>query len=331
MRFILGLLVMFAGSSLFSADWETVTENLAKKEKAGYGGICGVLVDHTNGHVFLNISDKGHFRSTDRGASFTPFSTPFKGRTEWPGCFNFDPTEKTNRLVTALVYGSPILVGDRKGSDWSVLGNKSVHIDWCVLDWAAADPKCIFAFKHESGGVLLRSMDGGKTYSEIGKGFSSAWVFDEKVAVVTQAKTKTQPNPKLMRTTDSGDTWSPVADFTTDALPKWRNGKLYWVVENALITTTDNGATWTKVSDLKDVKLGPIFGKKQGHLFVLTKAGISESFDDGKTWGKSIPLPKELKGWSALTWLDYDPINDILYILKMGSELFRLHRTQGEG
>lgn len=134
-----------------------------------------------------------------------------------------------------------------------------------------------------------------------------------------------------MRTTKSGDNWSQVAEFATDALPKWGNGKLYWVVENALIATTDQGATWSKISNLKDVKLGPIFGKKQGHPFVLTKTGISESFDEGKSWGKTIPLPKDLKGWSPLTCLDYDPINDIFYVLKTGSELFRLQRTKGEG
>ncbi len=331
MRFFLGLLTLSVCSPLFSADWETVTDNLAKKENAGYGGICGVLVDHTNGNVFLNISDKGLYRSTDKGSNFSPFFGPFKGRTEWPGCMGFDPTGKTKRLVTALVYGSPILMGDQQGSPWKVLGKQAVHMDWCVMDWVNADSKCLFAFKHESGGVLVRSKDGGKTFLEIGKGFSSAWVFDEKIAVTTQAKTKTQPNPKLMRTTDSGDTWVPVADFTSDALPKWSKGKLYWVVDNALIATTDSGATWSKLSDLKDVKLGPIFGKKEGHFFVLTKTGICESFDDGKTWGETIPLPKELKGWSPLTWLDYDPINDILYVLKMGSELFRFKRTQGNG
>ena len=29
---------------------------------------------------------------------------------------------------------------------------------------------------------------------------------------------------------------------------------------------------------------------------------------------------------SALTWLDYDPKNDVLYVMKMGSDLFRLAR-----
>ena len=37
-------------------------------------------------------------------------------------------------------------------------------------------------------------------------------------------------------------------------------------------------------------------------------------------------LPKDLKGVSALTWLEYDPVHDTLYVMKMGSELFKLER-----
>lgn len=32
-----------------------------------------------------------------------------------------DPTGKTKKLVTALVYGSPILLGDNEGKKWNVL------------------------------------------------------------------------------------------------------------------------------------------------------------------------------------------------------------------
>ena len=35
---------------------------------------------------------------------------------------------------------------------------------------------------------------------------------------------------------------------------------------------------------------------------------------------------RALGGLSALTWLDYDPDADALYLMKMGSELYRLGR-----
>ena len=46
----------------------------------------------------------------------------------------------------------------------------------------------------------------------------------------------------------------------------------------------------------------------------------------GSTWSKPLPLPKGLGPVSALTWLDYDPAADAVYVMKMGSELYRLGR-----
>ncbi|MFM8272038.1 MAG: hypothetical protein ACKODX_06845 [Gemmata sp.] len=53
-----------------------------------------------------------------------------------------------------------------------------------------------------------------------------------------------------------------------------------------------------------------------------------ESTDAGATWGKPIPVPKELKGVSPLTWLEYDPKSDTVYVMKMTSDLYRLSRAK---
>ena len=46
-----------------------------------------------------------------------------------------------------------------------------------------------------------------------------------------------------------------------------------------------------------------------------------------KTWGKAIALPKSFGGVSALSWIEYDPVHDVLYVMKMGSELYRRERV----
>jgi hypothetical protein len=61
-------------------------------------------------------------------------------------------------------------------------------------------------------------------------------------------------------------------------------------------------------------------------MFVLTGGGIVESSDGGATWSKAIALPKTFGGVSALSWMEYDPVHDILYVMKMGSDLYRLER-----
>jgi photosystem II stability/assembly factor-like uncharacterized protein len=188
--------------------------------------------------------------------------------------------------------------------------------------------KFLLTLKHEANGLMLRSQDGGKTFDEIGKGYGPAWVFNSTTAVAFKLKTKDSPKGGIVRTADAGKTWAPVADFTPNpiALPRWHDKSLYWLADGALHKTNDNGATWEKVSAIKDPKYGPVFGKSAKHLLVLTNAGIVESTDGGTTWGAPLPAPKELKGLGGLTWLDYDPTGDVLYIMKMGTELYMTKR-----
>jgi photosystem II stability/assembly factor-like uncharacterized protein len=321
---------MLAGiaAPAFAADWEPVTADLVKSEKPGYGGLCGVAVDHSTSDVLVNLSDKGLYRSNDQGKSWKKLGPVIKGRTEWPGCLQLDPTGISPRALLALVYGAPIGFSRDAGESWSQVDPKSSHVDWAAVDWTDSDSKFILTLKHESGGLLIVSHDGGKTFTDVGKGYGPAWVFDGQTAVVAEMRTKDRPKPKLLRSTNGAKTWEPVGEYTATALPKWHDGVLYWVVEGALLSTTDQGKTWKKLSDLKDGRYGPIFGKDAKHQFVLTKAGIVESSDGGVTWAKPIALPKELKGWSPLTWMEYDPKNDVLYVMKMTSDLYRMTRAK---
>src|SRR5262249_24588298 len=210
-----------------------------------------------------------------------------------------DGTGKTKTLVTALVYGAPVSTSSDGGATWKVMHGKSSHVDWCAVDWTDPDRKFVLALKHESGGMLIASRDGGASFAEIGKGYGTGWVFDGKTAVVAEAKTKDRPRPNLMRTTDAGRTWkpcgayNPVGTGSAEALPKWRDGTLYWLVDGGLIATTDAGESWKKMSEIKEGRYGPIFGKDAKQMFVLTNAGINETTDGGATWGKPIAPPKE--------------------------------------
>jgi photosystem II stability/assembly factor-like uncharacterized protein len=314
--------------SASAADWQAVAGDLIAKEKPGFGGLSGVVVDHATGTLFVNLSDRGVFRSGDQGKSWERLGKEFKGRTEWPGCLMLDPTGKSKRLLCATVYGGPVAIASLEDDSWRLLDAKCGHVDWCAIDWGDAEMKFVLALKHESGGTLLVSNDGGKRFEEAGKGYGPAWVFDANMAVLAEAKTKDKPKPGLLRTTDGGKSFKPCGDYSATALPKWRGDTLYWLVDGALIKTTDAGKSWDKVCDLKDGRYGPIFGKDAKQLFVLTGAGVIESTDGGATWSQPIALPKELKGVSPLTWMDYDPSHDVLYVMKMGSELYRMERAK---
>jgi photosystem II stability/assembly factor-like uncharacterized protein len=184
--------------------------------------------------------------------------------------------------------------------------------------------KFILTLKHESGGLLLRSRDGGKSFDELGKGHGPAWVFDTDTAVVTLSKTKDRPKGSLVRTADGGKTFQACGDYGPVSLPRWFDGALYWLADGKLIKTTNKGENWEKICDLKDGRFGPVFGKDAKHLFVLTGAGVVESTDAGATWAKPIPIPPEMKGVTPLTWMAYDPTKDVIYLMKMTSELYKL-------
>jgi photosystem II stability/assembly factor-like uncharacterized protein len=325
MRYLLSVLLTFSClGAVPAADWQPLAHDLVAQEKPGFGGLCGLLVDHATGHVYVNLSDRGLYRSTNQGRTWEQLGKPFRGRTEWPGCLLLDPTGKSKRLLVALVYGAPLTLGTLDGGDWKTLQPKSSHIDWAAIDWTDPDPGLILALKHESGGLLLQSRDGGRSFTEVGKGYGPAWVFDGSTAVVAGLKNKERPRPGLLRTSDSGKTFQPAGDYTATALPKWHKDTLYWLVDGALLTTTDKGENWKKLAEIKDGRYGPIFGKDDKHLFVLTGGGIITSTDGGASWSKPIAMPKELKGGSALTWIDYDPVHDLLYTMKMGSDLFQM-------
>jgi photosystem II stability/assembly factor-like uncharacterized protein len=326
---LLALTLLLGQPNPGSAQWQPLTQKLIETEKPGFGKLCGVVVDPANGDLFINLSDKGFYLSKDQGRTWKRTTTmEIKGRTEWPGCLMLDPTRKTRDLVTALVYGAPIGISSDAGASWRFLDRKSSHVDWCVLDWTDPDRKFILTLKHESGGLLLVSRDGGKSFEEVGKGYGPAWIFDGRTAVVAEAPGKTRPRPRLLRSTDAGKTFTPCGEYRATALPRWRDGLLYWVVDGALITTADRGQTWTKAGDLKDGRCGPVFGKDSKHLFVLTGSGIVESTDGGASWSKPLPLPREMGGSSPLSWLEYDPGHDVLYVMKMGSDLFKLERRR---
>jgi hypothetical protein len=141
--------------------WQPMLGDLPKAEKAGFGGLCGVLVDHATGEVVINLSDRGFYHSTDGAKTFRRLTDPPPmGRTETPGRFLRDPTGKTGTLLATLVYGAPGGTSPDGGATWTPMDGKSVYADWCAVDWTDPDRKFVLALKHESGGLLIASRDG---------------------------------------------------------------------------------------------------------------------------------------------------------------------------
>ena len=164
-------------------------------------------------------------------------------------------------MVAALVYGAPVSVSTDFGATFRFLDARSEHIDWCAVDWSDPAMGFILALKHEQDGLLIASNDGGKSFRDVGKGYISGWVFDDRTAVVAA---ETPDGGELRRTTDGGATFAAAGNFTPPGngsartLPKWKDGKLYWLTRDGLIASGDKGATWTTVAKVDEPLNGPV-------------------------------------------------------------------------
>lgn len=316
--------------SVMAQDWMPITVELLKSEKTGFGGLCGFVVQQPTGDLVVNLSDRGMFYSIDQGVSWQRWTTTeLKGRTETPLCLMLDPKDE-KKLVSTLVYGSPIIVSDDRTDGWRTLAETSTHVDWCAVDWNDPEMKFILTLKHESGDLLVVSRDAGKSFEEVGKGYGPAWIFDNTTAVVAEAKSANNKQPGLLRTTDAGRTFEPCGDHFAKALPRFKAGTLFWLTTAGLISSADQGQTWKKLSEVTEGICGPVFGADINHLLILTSKGIRESQDGGVTWLPVIALPAEMKGVNHLSWIGYDSEHDFLYVMKMGSELYQWRRASSK-
>jgi len=160
--------------------------------------------------------------------------------------------------------------------------------------WACAD-----------GGVVVRSLDGGRTWTRVSAPTSNNLycinALDENVAIVGDGPDSGPA--RLFRTTDGGQTWQVVSESGS-----FWNAIHFFDAQNGiaqsdpvsptsgfiLVKTTDGGATWTPIAQQVAAANGEFglvgsfqfvgnvgwFGTNQGRVF--------RSTDAGNTWSSSI-------------------------------------------
>ncbi len=175
---------------------------------------------------------------------------------------------------------------------------------------------------------MIASDDGGATFREVGKGFIGGWVFGSGTAVVSRELAG--GGAELQRTVDGGRTFARCADFSVAGsmsfrpLPKWYDGKLYWATREGVIASADEGATWERVASIEGALYGPVFGAREGRFFLLTERGVVETRDGGATFSEPVAPPEGFGSVEGLTWLEFAPGRDALYLMKMAGELYRM-------
>ena len=319
MKSFLTFVLAFSTFAAIAAEWVNISDPVtAPFPKPGtYGPTAGVAVDRVSGDVFMIASDYGIWKSSDHGKTFARVDDKtIGGRCETGWALQFDPAGK--RMFCFMIYGSSAMTSDG-GKSWAK--SKVSHLDYGGVDWADSG-KRLLALRHESGGVLTTSDDGGATWTDLEKGFNNCGVFDRKTFVATKAKEK-----GIFRSTDTGATWTQVSTNTPSAaVPVVFKGSGYWATGKGLIVSADNGATWTNLNAPTDTSFGPYFGKDEKHFVVVGKSGFHETKDGGKTWQLAAPLPAGFTAGRVGPNYAWDSKADIFYASTMSKPAFKWQR-----
>jgi hypothetical protein len=309
---------------LYAGEWVTISDEiLAELEKDHPKSkdkfttmTAGISVDRVSGDVYLLANNIGICKSTDQGKTFALVSgKSVTGRFETGWGLNIDPAG--GRLMCFTIYGSAAYSGDG-GKTWQT--SKTGHLDYGAVDWGDTG-KALLAIGHESGGKLLYSVDAGKAWKELGKGYSAAGLFDARTLM---SFTKAEG---LVRSTDGGEKWTKVSDekLAAPVMVEFK-GTGYWLGEKGLLVSKDKGATWVVAGPVpKGACLGPMFGGDESRMMVVGPEGFFETRDGGKTWGLAAPLAPKIKVQKYGQWANYawDPVHNIFYASQMMEPAWR--------
>ena len=328
---ILGIFPALALAQQPAANWVNISNPIVQqltdsgKKIAWPGQTAGVAVDPATGDVYMIIPDQGIWKSSDRGATFSRADKgEIGGRCETGYSINVDPAGG-GRLACFMLDGKCGMTLDG-GTTWQSFKGVGRNWDFAAVDWSQPEPKAIFAARHESGGEIYTSNDGGKSWKQIDKDpkYTAVGIFDETTLVTTKGE-------GILRSSDAGTTWEKVSDLQpVGRVMKIYKNVAYWIAKDGLITSTDKGKSWKRQGSNVEAGWGPFFTDDEKHIMLAGRKGFIETHDAGLTWTIVATLPpiKEFDdrrpGWFLN--VGWDPKGDVFYASRMGFATYKLQR-----
>ncbi|MCY2965293.1 MAG: hypothetical protein NT069_16950 [Planctomycetota bacterium] len=314
------------------ARWVDISTSVVQKltdagEKTAWPGeTAGVAVDSSSGDVYMIVTGLGVWKSTDTGKKFTRVDGGLVGgRCETSFALQGDSGGK--RLACFMLDGKCAWSGD-SGKIWNAFTDVGRNWDYAAVDWSTDKVTTIFAALHESGGKVLLSRDGGKSWNKL---FEDAefdksgglGIFDAKTLVYTQK------GQGIQRSIDAGQTWTKIDHHEpVGRVVRVSKGKGYWLAKEGLLVSTDQGATWSVQGTAVDASIGPYLDpRNQQRIVVAGGKGIFWTEDGGESWKKVADLPAGFEKLPKAGWFTnvaWDPVHDVFYVSRMGKPTYRL-------
>jgi photosystem II stability/assembly factor-like uncharacterized protein len=220
----------------------------------------------------------------------------------------YDPAHPDTFWESGIYNGPGVYRTDDNGETFIQLGDTN-HNDLVTVDLSDPGRKTLLAGGHETFARLLKTSDGGLTWTNIGgklpgdAGASSLpHILDSRTWLLGTYQANTAG---IFRTTDAGETWTRVHTGSVSfSVTQGADGTLYWMQEaTGGVKSTDQGATWTKLAN-NQVAIGiQAVELPDGRLLSAWDKRLAISGKGGNSWRNFGPeLPWRLTGFLYSTF-----------------------------
>jgi photosystem II stability/assembly factor-like uncharacterized protein len=310
--------------------WSDVsTAQIAKLGKQPWpGGCAGCAVNRLTGDVMINFVGFGLWKSSDRGQSWTRLDNGvISGRGESGWAVQVDQDDP-KRVAVFSLDGDAGYTTD--GVHWSKFAGMGRNWDFGSVDWASPEAQVILAGKHESGGEVDKSTDGGKHWTKMSIKMDPQPHKNACMIGVMDANTYIYSNADgIQRSSDGGANWAKVSELQPRSkIPVLFKKAHYLCTSNGLIVSNDKGATWSVQGAAVNIAEGPYFGADEKTMVAAGPKGVFKTTDAGATWTKiSEPFASKERSYSYSTdWFGtytWDPVNNVIYATAMSHPAFK--------
>jgi len=234
-----------------AATWTNATGNLA-----GMASECGnlglVSANPCSGMVIAGVAKAGLWGSDDGGKTWSKLGSGAGSDeiTNRVSAIAYDPAHPGTFWESGIYNGGGVYRTTDHGKTFEQLGD-ATHNDSVSVDFSDPERKTLLAGTHEQSSKLLRSIDGGQTWSDIGKNLPASAGYCTATAVLDPTSLLVGcSNGGIFRSSD-GDQWTSVG--SKGAIPQpllATDGTIYWPgSQGGIQLSTDHGQHFTESAD----------------------------------------------------------------------------------
>lgn len=314
--------------------WVNISADFTKQIGAdeinpAYSRRCIGMIVSPDGDIVIQTATKGICTSHDQGATWSVVEgNKITGRCETGDGFSI-PYPYDGRLAFFGIDGSGGISLD-SGATWRPFTQFQRMLQFADVDWSQKDPQVIFGQTHEPFFTVL-STDGGKSWQKVFTDAENGKDPHFNLGIIDSTTLVRAPvqHGGIDISTDTGQTWATVADYSILGRRPVHYGKnTYWTTTAGVIVS-NNGKDWTLTGKgAENACYGPYFGTNENEFMVVTKQSFLVTRDGGKTWQAVAPLfiaPDIFRRrFDIFVYYGWDAKHDIVYASGLGASVHQL-------